>query len=80
MKKQKRIMRKLGKNREKMKKNREKCKKNVKNEKNYEKIKKHCEKQCPLGNRFSGNVFQDLSVSVRSIFGKCSFRETHSRL
>ncbi len=58
------------------KKNYEKRKKYKKLKEIVKKRKKSCEKRfgkCPFGNLFLGNVFQDLSVSVKNIFRKCPF-------
>ncbi len=75
----------------KTKKNMKKQKKIVKKEKSWEKqnkkkIRKTWKKivktqfrKSTLGSWFLWNVFWDLSVSVKSIFGKYPFRNTHSR-
>ncbi len=89
-------MKKRGKIHEKPRKNHEKMQKILKNEKKIVKMKKNCEKWekivkkqknyekpirvCAISNWFLGNVFQDLSISVKNIFGKCPFSEMHSRL
>ncbi len=71
-------------------KRKQKMKKVVKNEKNCKKwkelgkTKKKIEKnwfgECTFVNWFLGNVFQDSSVSIKSIFGKYQFDEPYSRL
>ncbi len=70
------------KNHENPKKIMKKQKKIVKNEKNCEKMKKIVKTQfgkCPFGNWFSGNVFWDSPILIKSILRECPFTEILSR-